>query len=232
MQVKDVMTRSVIVVRPETTLKLVARLLIDHRVSGVPVVDAHDAVLGVVSESDFVQKEQARPDRPTRLLEAILRPRGAARAAKAAAITAGEAMTTPAIVVGPTATIAQAAAQLARHRIGRLPVVEDGRLVGLVSRADLLRAYVRSDAELTRAIREDVILGILWLDPTPFQVTVTEGVARVRGRVERRSTAELLERASRMVPGVVSVDADVQWSLDDDVVRPATPDPIFPFGAR
>jgi CBS domain-containing protein len=118
------------------------------------------------------------------------------------------------------------------RRVNRLPVVDDGRLVGIVSRADLVRAYVQSDDELARTIREEVLRGIMWLDPALFTVIVTDGAASISGRVELRSTAEMIERSVAMVPGIVDVHAEVSWAVDDSRVEPASLDPAFPFGPR
>ena len=119
------------------------------------------------------------------------------------------------------------------RRVNRLPVVEDGRLVGIVSRADLVRAFIRSDDELARTIREDVLLRVLWLDPTLFTVEVVDGVAAVSGRVERRSTVEMIERCISLVPGIVRVDVAVGWSLDDSRREPSGGNAVgLPFGTR
>ena len=95
--------------------------------------------------------------------------------------------------------------------------------MGIITRADLVRAYVRSDEELARTIREDVILGILWHDPGTARRRGHGWECAIRGRVQRRSTAEMLERAAAMVPGIISVDAQVSWSVDDDQVQVPTP---------
>jgi len=116
--------------------------------------------------------------------------------------------------------------------VNRLPVVDDGRLVGIVTRADLVRAYVRSDEELAATIRDDVLLRILWLDPAGFTVAVHDGVASISGRVERRSTAEMIERAVSMVPGIVNVAADLPWAVDDSRDEPASLDLVFPMSPR
>ncbi len=156
-----------------------------------------------------------------------------AQLAKAAASTAGEAMTAPAITIGPDRSIAEAAALMTGRRVNRLPVVEDGRLVGIVSRADLVRAFIRSDEELARTVREDVLLRVLWLDPALFTVDVVDGVATVSGRVERRSTTEMIERCISLVPGIVRVDVSVGWSLDDSRREPTTGDvTVLPYGPR
>lgn len=234
MTVRDVMTQSVICVRPETPLKEVAGLLIDHKISGLPVVDDDGAVLGVVSEADFLMKEQGAEAVRHRPLARILGESRESRAqlAKLRAVTAGEAMTAPAVTIAPSRPISEAAALMTSRGVNRLPVVDDGRVVGIATRADLVRAFVRSDDELARTIRDDVLLRILWLDPALFTVVVTDGVASISGRVERRSTAEMVERTVSMVPGIVDVHADVTWELDDHQVHPASVEPVFRFGRR
>jgi CBS domain-containing protein len=232
--VREAMTGSVVAVRADMPLKDVARLLVQHRISGLPVVDDAGAVLGVVSEADFLMKEQgadAIPHRP------LARLRGESRAArsqlaKVEAVTAGEAMTAPAVTIEPGQRISEAAAIMTARGLNRLPVVEDGCLVGIVTRADLVRAYVRSDDELAQTIREDVLLRMLWLDPVLFDVKVKDGMVSISGRVERRSTAEMVEHAVRLVPGVVEVAADIEWSVDDRHLEPVTIDAIFPFSPK
>ena len=232
--VRDVMTRSVVTVRPETSLKDVARLLVDNGVSGVPVVDAEGAVVGVVSEADFLIKEQGARAVRHRLLSRLIGESDAARAKldKVAARTAGEAMTSPALVIAPSSAIHLAAQVMTEARVNRLPVIEDDHLVGIVTRADLVRAYLRSDEELVRTIREDVLLRALWLDPAGFDVTVNRGEVTVSGHVERRSTAEILAETIELVPGIVSTDIDVSWSFDDADIRPASRDAAFPYGIK
>lgn len=232
--VRDVMTKSVISVHPETPLKEVAQLLIDQRISGASVVDDDGVVVGVVSEADFLVKEQgaeAVRHRPLAWLVGESRESNA-QLAKVGAVTAGEAMTAPAITIESDRRISEAASLMTARCVNRLPVVEGGRLVGIVTRADLMRAFVRPDDELAKTIREDVLLRILWLDPALFSVVVEDGVVSISGKVDRRSTAEVLERAVGMVPGVVDVHIDVTWSLDDDRLEPASLDPVFPFGPR
>ena len=232
--VHDVMTQPVVSVQPGTPLKEVAHLLIDNGISGVPVVDAYGVVLGVVSEGDLLVKEQGADAIHHRRLARLVGESAESRAqlVKFEAVTAAEAMTTPAVTITSARSIHDAAGIMTSKRVNRLPVVDDGRLVGMVSRADLVRAYVRSDDELAETIRSDVILRVLWLDPELFSVVVTDGVASISGHVERRSTAEMFERAVRMVPGIVDAHASVTWSTDDSRFEPVTRDPVFPFGPR
>jgi CBS domain-containing protein len=232
--VRDVMASPVITVRRDTPLKDVARLLINHGVSGVPVVDERGAVLGVVSEGDFLVKEQGIGEIHHRRLARLFGESAEAQAqlGKVEARTAGEAMTAPAITVAPGSAIRDAAALMTRESVNRLPVVEDDRLVGIVTRADLLRAYLRTDEELERVVRDDVVLRMLWLDPATFDISVKNGEATITGHVERRSTAEIIEHSIRMVPGIVAVHADLPWSMDDRNIRPAERDAVFPYGVR
>lgn len=232
--VRDVMTRSVVSVQRSAPLREVAQALIDSGISGVPVVDVDGAVLGVVSEADLLVKEQGADAIRHRPLARFLGESRESRAqlVKLGAFTAAEAMTSPAITITSGRPIHEAAAIMTARRVNRLPVVDDGRLVGIVSRADLVRAYVRSDDELEATIRQNVILRILWLDPALFTVVVKDGVAAISGRVERRSTAEMIEHSVRMVPGVVDVHVSVAWSMDDRTLEPAGFDPVFPFGPR
>jgi CBS domain-containing protein len=232
--VRDVMTRSVVSVPLIAPLKEVAQALVDNQISGVPVVDVDGTVLGVVSEADLLVKEQGADAIRHRPLARLLGESRESRAqlVKLEAITAAEAMTSPAVTITPGRPIHEAAAIMTARRVNRLPVVDDGQLVGIVSRADLVRAYVRSDEELAATIRQDVILRILWLDPALFTVVVKDGVASISGRVERRSTAEMIEHSVRMVPGIVDVHASVSWSMDDRQFEPVAYDPVFPFGAR
>lgn len=225
MKVGDVMTRSVAAVRPETPLKDVAALMVDRGISGVPVVDADQAVLGVVSEADFVIKERRAVDGRNRLLALIFGESRQARAElkKIEATTAGEAMTSPALTVESTDTLQRAAELMASRRVNRLPVVEGGRLVGIVTRADVVRAYVRPDAELERLVREEVLAKTAFsLAPEAFEVAVQGGVVRLAGRVDRRSLADTIVEVTHGLGGIVGVESHLTWETDD-VDRPAGP---------
>jgi CBS domain-containing protein len=155
MKVRDVMTRNVVTVEEDTPLKDVAELLLEHDISGVPVV--YDGrVVGVVSETDILYKERgAEGERRGPIAWLLDEPRPE-NGQKLAARTAGEAMTSPPVTIRPDRSVAQAASMMLEHRVNRLPVIADGHLVGLVTRSDLVRAFTRPDPEIERSIREDV----------------------------------------------------------------------------
>jgi CBS-domain-containing membrane protein len=221
--VAAVMTTDVVSVEPGTVYKEVAELLHEHRVSAVPVVDAERRVIGVVSEADLVLKEE-RP--ASRLPGPLVRPHG--DAARAEARNAAALMTSPAVTVGPEATLTEAARLMHRRRVKRLPVVDaDGRLVGIVSRADLLQVYLRSDDAIAAEIRDDVLRQTLAIDPDTVMVTVEEGVVRLEGQVENRTLASITARLVRAVEGVVAVESHLTWKVDDTAVG-VPEDPLAP----
>ena len=144
------MTTDVVTVTPETSLKEVAQLLVANRIAGVPVCDVDGEVVGVVSEADVLWKELGLPETAGGFLDRILES-AYGNTERASALTAAEAMTSPAITIAPDSAVARAAELMIEHRVNRLPVVAGGRLVGIVARADLVRAFTRSDEEIERA---------------------------------------------------------------------------------
>jgi CBS domain-containing protein len=230
--VGDVMTRPALSVRPETPLKEVARLLVEHRISGLPVVDEAGRVLGVVSEGDLLMKRQDPGAVHHRPLARIFGESEETRQllAKAEARTAGDAMTSPAITIDAAAPVNAAATLMVERRVNRLPVTEDDRLVGIVTRADIVKTFVRTDEELAEIIRDEVLLHSLWIDPSHFTVTVTDGVATIKGEVQRRSTAAMIEPMVKMVSGIFAVNADIAWTLDDSEIEAPGPDYLSPKG--
>jgi CBS domain-containing protein len=214
MNVEDVMTTDVATVNVGTPLRDVAALLAEKEISGLPVV-ADDRVVGVVSEADILAKERGET-RGRRGLFGFLVDDRAAAELKLEARTAGEAMSAPPVTIGPARPVAEAAATMIDERVNRLPVIDgDGRLLGIVTRADLVRAFVRSDAELAEEIRHDVLLKALWISPESVEVAVDEGAVTLTGVVENRATAEMLPAFVQRVPGVVTVLSDVTWETEN-----------------
>ena len=213
MKVQDVMTTDVATVSPETPLRDVAALLADRRISGVPVVDA-TGVVGVVSEADVLAKEATERHKRTSLLDWLLDVEPLLD--KLTARTAGEAMTAPAITVNPRRPLHEAASIMLEQGVNRLPVVDGGKLIGIVSRADLVQAFVRTDRDIAREIRREVLSRTLWLDPDDVQVTVENGDVGLSGVVPSENEAELLPRLVRRVPGVISVRSEVTVNVREE----------------
>jgi CBS domain-containing protein len=219
MRVRDLMTTNVLTVRSSTQLKDAAALLAEHRISGLPVVDDEGHVLGVLSEGDILYKETGAKDKPG-LFDRLLSAPPIGLDLKLAARTVGEAMSAPALTIGPRRPVTEAATAMIDEGVNRLPVVDDEeRLIGIITRADLVRAFVRSDAEIRHEIIEDVMRRTLWLEPDAINVEVTGGEVRLSGEVETRTDAELIPTFVQRVPGVVSVLSKLRWR-DENGHRP------------
>ncbi|MFM9585646.1 CBS domain-containing protein [Streptomyces caniscabiei] len=204
--VGDVMTHTVVTVGRGTVFKEIVRLMRDRRISAVPVVEAGGRVVGVVSEADLLPKEEFRDSDPDRYTQR----RRLADLAKAGAVTAEELMTTPALTVGSGETLAQAARTMARARVKRLPVVDAGGvLVGVVSRADLLKVFLRTDEEIAEEVRREVVAYLFPSPASAVRLDVRDGVVRLGGRVRDTSLVPVAARLVRAVEGVVSVDFDL-----------------------
>ena len=217
MKVEKIMTRNVLTVEPDTPVRDVARILVENDVSGLPVCDAHGEVLGVVSEGDILFKEyDPIPARTSRLFSLLSESEAIKASSKARAVNAGEAMTAPAITIPAYGSVAEAARLMSEHGVNRLPVLGAQKLVGIVTRSDLLQAFVREDDDIRGEIEEDVLRRNLWLeDPGAVVVDVERGAVRVTGEVGTRSEAPALERLAARVPGVVSVRSELSWTTDD-----------------
>jgi len=211
MKVRDVMTSAVSVVRPDTPLKQVAALLVEKRISGVPVVDGDGSVLGVVSEGDFLSKGALGGTGPAqRSWFGVLtggRDLKRAELDRIAARSASEAMTQPARTIGPDETLHRAAHLMVQGSINRLPVVDHGRLVGIISRADIVRVFAKSDEEL----KEQVAFALRAVDGL-MVADVRDGVVRLSGTVASEALALTIRSIVQQLDGVVAVDdRDLTW---------------------
>jgi len=206
--VSDVMTRTVAAVGREAAFKEIVRTMQSRKVSALPVLDAARRVIGIVSEADLLPKEELRDDDPDRYTQLRRLP----DLAKAGSVTAGELMTSPALTVPADATLAQAARTMARAKVKRLPVVDDGdRLEDVVSRADLLKVFLRDDEEIAEEVRREVVSYLFPGPASAVRVEVRDGVVRMGGRVRDTSLVPVAARLVRAVEGVV----DVEFGLDE-----------------
>ena len=203
--VKDVMATKVVTVRENASYKEILTAMGRFRISACPVLDSAGQVIGVVSEADLLPKEigQEPFSGPGRLLRSSGRH---GELAKAAALTAAELMSTPPITIGPEASVTEAARQMHERGVKRLPVVnEAGRLIGIVSRIDVLSIYDRPDSQIRDEVIREVITGKFRLDPEEFEVTVASGIVTVTGQASDPALAPGLVSAIRRVEGVIDV---------------------------
>jgi CBS domain-containing protein len=207
MKVRELMTDDVVSVNPEASLREAARALAEHRVSGLPVVTKAGEVVGVLSEADIVAKASGGTG-SAGLLSWLFDPEIGED--KAAASTAGEAMSSPAVTIAPTRPIHEAARRMISDGVNRLPVVEDGKLVGILTRADIVRAFARGDAELAAEIRDDILRRTFWVEPGSVTVTVVDGRVTLKGEVETEADVEMLPIFVSRVPGVISVHPELR----------------------
>jgi CBS domain-containing protein len=217
MQAKDIMTVNVVTATEDLPVHEVVGLLLKHRISAVPVVDAGRHVVGIISEGDLLRPEgQSRTaaERPW-WLEAVFSGE-AVEYEKASGRTAASVMTRDVFTVDDDTPLNEIAGLLERHHIKRVPVLRDGKLAGIVSRANLLHGLADTivqrhepGAAKDRQIRDELLEILLKeheLDPVLVNVTVTDGNVRLWGVVESADDADVAVAAAKSLPGVRSVE--------------------------
>jgi len=212
-RVKDVMSTDVAAVSETAGYKDIVAVMRQRHVSAVPVLDSAGHLAGVVSEADLLLKEIG-----TESLAGHLMPTGhRAERSKAAGGSAATLMSTPAVVAGPEESLATAARRMHDRRVKRLPVVDgEGRLVGIVSRVDLLSVFARPDEEIRDEVVREIIAGEFALDPSAFDVAVTAGIVTVTGQAGNRAVARQLADAVRHVEGAVEVRDRITYPSVDE----------------
>lgn len=224
MKVKDLMTTDLITIGRESSLKEAARRMIEAGVSGLPVTDAARNLEGVITEADFVKTESGRrsPSR-ARLLRWFSN--GTQKIPSSERLVE-DVMTEEVITLGPNADHAEAARLMEQARIKRVPIVDtDGRVIGIVSRSDILRAFARSDSEIIEEIVDHIICDVLWIDPRRVQVSSIEGNVSLTGHLETRGDVTLLQDLVRRVDGVVSLASSLTWEIDNTKLEMVPPPP-------
>jgi CBS domain-containing protein len=220
--VKDVMSRLPVWVSETASFREIAAKLRECRVSAFPVLDAHGKVIGVVSEADLMVKEAVlgEPGGVAGFLAGLLH-HGAR--AKAGGVTAADLMTSPAVTIGPDDTVEHAAKLMYDRKVKRLPVIaQDGRLVGIISRTDILAVFDRTDAAIREEILTQVIAGCS--EPSHYSVIVKDGVVTLEGNPETAAVGHDLISRSRRVQGVVAVLDRLGYPLEP---VPSRPGPYF-----
>jgi CBS domain-containing protein len=228
MKAQDVMTAPVVTVAPEAPVPEIAALLIERQISAVPVVDG-GAVVGIVSEGDLLRRGETRTERrrPGWLEMLLNRDIQAAGFVKEHGTCARDVMTADVIAVAPDTDLAEIARILERRRIKRVPVIDKGRLVGIVSRANLLRGLVayrhspagfdaKSDPDLARAV-EERLSREAWVDLRRINIVVTDGVVHLWGAIDSAERRRALALAAAEIPGVKRVEDHLtpDWFAND-----------------
>ncbi|MFF4388352.1 CBS domain-containing protein [Streptomyces sp. NPDC001552] len=212
-KVADLMTDEVVSVAPVTAFKDVAKLLAQYDISGVPVLDDEDRVVGVVSQTDLLA-HTAGPHSEDLRAEGLHSSQG--NGSGTGPPTAGDVMSAPAVTVHAEDTVADAARLMTRRSIERLPVVDvEDRLVGIVTRRDLLRTFLRPDSEIRRRVTDEVLVEVLGVPADDVEVHVVDGIVTLDGRVELRSQLAALLSLVERLDGVVAVASRVTARTDD-----------------
>jgi CBS-domain-containing membrane protein len=226
--VREVMTKDVVTVRSFAPFREIVQTMLAHDVGALPVVDSMGHAVGIVSRTDLIAKE-AVPDTGTAVLWQALSPQGRKTRAQQDATSAARLMSVNLVTLRPDAGVTRAAYLMRRHGVTHLPVVdENGLVVGILSRGDLLRVFLRDDVEVREDVIRDVLIGALDAERDTIDVSVHEGVVTLEGTFDHASTAGYAVRATRAVPGVVDVVDKLHWKMDDAAaVTPGGPGPLF-----
>jgi CBS domain-containing protein len=200
--VRDVMSTHVIAAHASATYKELAVMLHDQRVSAFPVVDEDNMVIGIVSETDLLAKEALRGTVPGTLAGM---PHQRERS-RVAGLTAADLMSSPAVTIGPDEPVSHAARLMYNKRVKRLPVVgDDGVLIGIVSRSDVLSVYSKPDAVIRDEVSDELIRGAFLADPGAFAVAVKDGIVTLTGRPDTAQAGQHIVAAVQHMEGVVAV---------------------------
>lgn len=221
------MVDDVVTGRYDTPFKEVVRLLEEHGISGLPVVDDDNKVIGVISETDLMLRQAREPrvgggrPRPSCVCSAAVPDGPPPRAGQG---RPHGVMSTPPVTVRADATVTEAARLMTDHHIERLPVVdEENRLIGIVTRRDLLQVFLRTDDEIRLDVQQEVFVNTLWLAPHTVEASVLDGVVTLTGQLERRSEIPVAVGMTRRLDGVVDVVDHLSYRIDDKRLQPAGP---------
>jgi CBS-domain-containing membrane protein len=216
MKAADVMATNVITVRPDTPVATIAEVLLTNRISAVPVVNNKDVLVGIVSEGDLIHRVEAGTERHRSWWLELLTGKEtlAHEFVMSHARKAADVMTRPVISVQPDTPLGDIAALLEKHRIKRVPVASNGKIVGIVSRANLIQALVNLNRAKTETTVDDLALhsNILeqlrskpWVDPSKISVLVNNGSVELWGIVDSETEKNAIRVVVEVTSGVRQV---------------------------
>lgn len=217
MKVHEIMTPEVVAVGPDTSVKEIATTMSERRISGVPVVTADGSVIGIVSQSDLLHRAELGTERRRKWwLQFFADDRQLAREfTQAHGRHARDVMSRHVVTIAADATLADAADMLDSHRIKRMPVVRDGKLVGMLTRGDLVRALAEAEDRTPAGTIDDADIHAAlyqrlrrepWLRATLIAANVDDGVVQLRGFVESSEQRRALKALAEEVDGVKRVE--------------------------
>ena len=215
---REIMSSPVVTLRPDTPVRQIVETMLRSRISGLPVVDDDGRVLGIVTEADLLEKEDRPIPEPPVLSwhgRSLRLERMLGRYRKATGTIARDVMTENIITAGETTNAQELAHLMLRHGINRILILREGRLAGIVTRADVLKVFLRSDESILQTVRE-TLARELYIDPASLTLACANGVVSAAGTVERHSDWALVLKWIRAVDGVVAVRADdLAYRTDD-----------------
>ena len=222
MRVSDVMTPGVLSVPPDASVVTAARLMLQKRISGIPVIDDRGNLLGIVTEGDFLRRaETGTGRRRPRWVEFLMGPgRLADEYVRLSGRKVSDVMTHEVRTLPPDAPLEQVVRLMERHNIKRVPVVDNGKVVGIVTRANLLHAMASVAGEIApssatdAAIRDQLLTALNdqpWAPVTAVNVTVRNGVVQLSGIITDERQRQALRVAAENIPGVKKVEDNVVW---------------------
>jgi CBS-domain-containing membrane protein len=212
MKLQNLMTTDVLTIGPDASLKEAARRMIEAGVSGLPVTDDDANLVGIITEADFVNTEADRRKKKRAGLLRLLTDRSEDWSQER---LVRDVMTEDVHTLEAGTDHAEAARLMKSAGIKRIPVVEEGRLVGLVSRTDMLKAFARTDQEILDEIENHLMREILWVDPRKVTAGCTDGNVTLSGRLETKTDASLLVELTKRLDGVVSVSDHLSFEVDN-----------------
>ncbi len=225
MKARDIMSTKVVTVSPSTSVRVIAGLMVEKHVSGLPVLNDNGTLVGMVSEGDLLRRPEIGTQKHRRRWVSFFSgvDSQAREFTKSHALRAGDVMTKQVIHVSEETPLGDVVGLMEKHNIKRLPVLSDGKLVGIVSRADLLRALAarqadpmpppaESDATI-RAAMNDVLKNEEWAMSAMVNVIVSEGVVHLWGVIDSDDQRQALRVAAENIPGVTAIEEHLSFSL-------------------
>ena len=226
MKARDLMSTKVVTVDPDTPVRDIAALMVEKHISGVPVVDEHDSLVGIISEGDLLRRPELGTERPhrRRWLSFFTDAQEQAREfTKTHALRAEEVMTKSVVFIDEDTSLGEVVSKMEKRNVKRLPVMSDGRLVGIVSRVDMLRALAARQAEpvppppesdaAIRATLNDVLRHEDWAQSAMVNIIVSDGVVHLWGVIDSNAQRDALRVAAENIPGVTAVEEHLTLSM-------------------